>query len=732
MSSYPVFRYREQRDSRSLLVGVIFLDAEAFSIPSICAGLDSLYAKGTVPDIITIAVPLTDFSEIRKVVCEGEVVSRLRPPSDEESIRILHFNKDGKIVGQRLSVRDGTIKALRGSAIDIIRNATLTHWFHSRGGMMEAGEGYYYRKPSHKAVDRFIRTGNILVDSGEILYLCFWLVGFVGSDTQTIWVDSSTILSVGYALIQSRYQWGLSGNQSVRIRSFESYKAFDKLPDFDSGSIAVISASSGGAMARDFFNQKNYPEQAIVTLFFLATKGSTNPTVKKIGAIICDLTVSSVNSGGYQPARISRPDEDIFPSSAKPIPITPEGFVPHGRKIETLELTKHHLPAWYRDIAKDILGRKMVAVNRVDQCQQQAGGLIRRLMVALDLTKNWRGFCDGTSKDSWIDKKLIRYLQTKIPGTLKCIIHAGDKQSEELADAIVRWFSQNGKPVDHCVSIREYSSSPTTFGVLPDDIWFTLVVGSCLLDMHPLLNASQLLRQTQANNALGYLVPVQIAKDKKKADFDKINLSFCNDGSNYGVEVFSSFSANWIHDQFNAWEAEKRYWSNLVNRSDLELTSHQEDAIRQRVNDLAKRTGMLDNVFLPSPAGTSFRLRKNSMFLEGLSLDSRIDSISQADTVFLMSALISNLHEKGILFESSLHRVLLDPGNFNRFSDGVIQASMLRLARDGEMAYALDKGNSLKMTRFLMDLIVNAKSPRAEALTEFIFAIASGSLTLRT
>lgn len=731
MSSHAVFRFREQISTRSILVGVVFIDSTGFNIPEVCDLLDSLYAKGPVPDIITIAVPLRDIEQIQNVIFASEFLARLRPPSDEDCIRILYFDTEGRVIGKNFSIRSRRISKLSDNAIGNVRNSTLTNWFRSRGGMMEAGEGYYYRKPSHKAVDRFIRTGNILVDSGEMLYLCFWLVGLIQPNTLTIWVDSSTILSVGYALVLARSQWLSEKQKSLRIRSFESYKSFDSLPKHDSRSFAIISASSGGAMAGDLFNIKNYPEHSIATLFYLSTRDSLKKEIRNVGAIICDLTFNSLNAEGYPPVIISKPDEDIFPPSAKPISITPEGFVPHGRKIETLELTKHHLPAWHRDIAKDILGKKMVAVNRVDECHQLTGGLIRRLLVGLDLAKAWRSFCNEPGCNTWLEKRLLKYLQTKIPGTLKYIIHAGDNQSKELAEAIARWLLNNGNPVHKCVSISEYSSFSNLFSVSSDEIFFTLVVGSCLFDMHPLLNASQLLRQTQKNNALGYLVPVQISKDKKKSDFDKINLSFCNDGVNYGVEVFSSFSANWIHDQFNAWEAEKRYWKQVLESSDVALSDEHEFAIADRLNCLSKRKGMLNDVFLKSPANVCVKLRRNSMFLEGLSLDPRVGSISQADTVFLISALISNLHEKGILFESSLHRVLVDPGNFNRFSDGVIQASILRLVRGGEMAYALDKGLSLKMTRFLMDLIANADSPRAEALTEFVFAIASGGLTLR-
>lgn len=76
-------------------------------------------------------------------------------------------------------------------------------------------------------------------------------------------------------------------------------------------------------------------------------------------------------------------------------------------------------------------------------------------------------------------------------------------------------------------------------------------------------------------------------------------------------------------------------------------------------------------------------------------------------------------------------RTLLDPINFNRFDDGIIQAAILRAASPNELNYKLDKSHSLTMMNILIKMIDNHEDElSSEGLIEFLLALATKKLKL--
>lgn len=109
--------------------------------------------------------------------------------------------------------------------------------------------------------------------------------------------------------------------------------------------------------------------------------------------------------------------------------------------------------------------------------------------------------------------------------------------------------------------------------------------------------------------------------------------------------------------------------------------------------------------------------------------------LDQVDIFVVVSALLNNvrqLESKDSLRSCQYQRKVLAPSNFVRFNDGVIQAALLRAARNGELNYVVteDSRYSSEMTDHILKTVDKATSEDGEALTEFLFAIASNSLRL--
>lgn len=128
-------------------------------------------------------------------------------------------------------------------------------------------------------------------------------------------------------------------------------------------------------------------------------------------------------------------------------------------------------------------------------------------------------------------------------------------------------------------------------------------------------------------------------------------------------------------------------------------------------------------------------IRKNFAFFN---FDNYVDDVSQADIYFTISNIINSLRNSNgnsdkldrTLKQSVYIRSLLDPANFSRFNDGVIQASILRAAYPEELNYGIDIEVSQEMANTLETIIKYCQDEQGEALLEFLYAIAIKKMTL--
>jgi hypothetical protein len=140
--------------------------------------------------------------------------------------------------------------------------------------------------------------------------------------------------------------------------------------------------------------------------------------------------------------------------------------------------------------------------------------------------------------------------------------------------------------------------------------------------------------------------------------------------------------------------------------------------------------GFINEAFLTG-ASPDLKLRPNSVFTEDLQQNLRF---SHADMFLAASAVLHNLRtrklEPGRLEQHPHKRTVISPTLFYRFSDGVIQAAFLRSATSSELNYRMDRNMSKLMGDVLIGIFQKPDSPRAEALAEMLYAIASGKLRL--
>lgn len=88
------------------------------------------------------------------------------------------------------------------------------------------------------------------------------------------------------------------------------------------------------------------------------------------------------------------------------------------------------------------------------------------------------------------------------------------------------------------------------------------------------------------------------------------------------------------------------------------------------------------------------------------------------------------LPEERRLSTASYRHVVLDPENFARFNDGVLQGSLLRCAHPAELDYRADHAASDFMKALILRALARANEEAGEATLEFLLSLATKRLQL--
>lgn len=216
----------------------------------------------------------------------------------------------------------------------------------------------------------------------------------------------------------------------------------------------------------------------------------------------------------------------------------------------------------------------------------------------------------------------------------------------------------------------------------------TLVLSGCMDDTYELMGISRDLRSVHPGGSITYVSPIFRACSEPERRRIVSNLTFGDQGS----KTFSLLSVVSVDlprcAPDHSWQLEYerllklKYWCDF---GDHEVPV----AITDRIELLraAPGAGLANDLFWPTAQGVALKLAADFTMIP--TYDGR-RVISQADTFAIVTSLFHKYRQgvpkKPRLVSRTYECTVVSPESLQRFSDGVIQASFLRAAREGEIA----------------------------------------------
>jgi hypothetical protein len=633
----------------------------------------------------------------------------------------------------------GNIQQLTGPPVsdlnltEAITREGLLWIFDQHTGMLRAGPGFHYLNPSGRHTTGFIRTGNVLLHSAEIAFIAMGVLRWWPSDLRRIFVDTASISSVAYALIELRRMF----EPSLRPPSIDSFSSYGGLKEFLFGkdSLCLISASTSGSLHRKIVKRGHLPSDRVVTLFYCGL-----PTDEE--GVLCDLTERTNQRGILAPESYDRIEDcDLCQQGSDVIGISGDQFLPANPEVDELVLRAEHAPAWLNDFLEVVLGQGIVRCHggmAVDNTRP------REIFFHLEDAVRLPTEASQKTAPRFADH-LKRQLDFVVPASLSAIVYVDTASSKAMAGTVKEYFAKCGNrdlPTFTAESLQDEEAK------LPKDASVLVAVGA-ISSGRTLLGISQFLRNVAKARSIVYLIG--IARSSSEAEWHRLqsNLTWGRRKLEYPLtSVTFAYLPPELSQENSPWTGERQFLGDVREYiagldGPVEAAVDEIEARRAQIDDAGsiEGKGLQSKVFLPkvrdgaviSEKPSRMRLGDNFVFWRNIPEELK-KKPTQAEVYLTLAAILHHLRDggkgSGVLVQREHNRTVLAPANFGRFNDGVIQAAILRAARPRELDYSHDKDASAQMRDTLIRFIERCDKPEGEAAPEFLLAIAANRIHL--
>lgn len=711
---------------------IAFIPHQQLDLQKFLLQLKTYFQENIIPEHIVIIAGTYLKDDFKQFLGDSTGLKEIVP------VKYYQDNPFEKFMGVYLFNGTGALEHFKGIVVndvtfDKLFRIGLTQIFN-RGGLISAQESHHFVFPSGKHCDKFLRTGNVLIRSQDIYFIAFNLLKRCKIEYRIIYCDTSSINSLAFALVELKRRFN-KYFVCPHIESYGSYKGFEEGEFIDRHEALFLVSSSTSANIIDRLIERHIDADRIALIYCLDAN-------KHQHLVVCDLKKDEDNTTGVELFRTFGFKEkcEFCDSGSIPVPIQGDVFLLEKPLINKVVFRKSDAPGnlskfleKYRH--KREIGKHFIKCNYFESSVRSSSSIQFGYEVFFDVQSVFEDLEQDGDAFRDFKESLNRFIHQYIPSNVRYIIHLNDKGSELFANYLRKKIEDVVK--DDYVPELVPMHNITSMNKERDGA--ALIVCSSMVSGGNLIYVSKELRKFEKLSLI-YLVGFTRTGNEDYYKFIRGNLG----QGTRGVDTNSFYSVETIHcnnDYKNtSWIIENDfirlfllYLENTYDNQEASVLNFFKSRLEvlKRSMQVDSR-GFANEIFYSNPyTNEPLKINKNFAFFDFHGYD---EDVSQSDIYFTISTVINKLrHSKDLkhcLKQSEYVRNLIDPENFTRFNDGIIQASILRAAYPLELAYDIDKDISRKFLSIITPIIINAKDHYGEALLEFLYAICIKKLRL--
>lgn len=668
----------------------------------------------------------------------GDEVSGLERLTRHSVLRFAGYDSTGQVlelakegVPKEVDLTDGYRRAVAERIEQDVRESDI---------VVPAPPNFWFEKLSGRYASHFIRAESLLQSTATIELFAlallapfheWWAAQKPSQRAQTsIYIDTMGIWPLAEKLTQLHRCEGRDDTEYI-IESFKSYEGIEKWMPIKRPAFVLISASTSGSLEA---HVRERVKPAVVEVRTLIRLKSDEGKSGALGSgVLYELPLKLSGTPAFNDMRSE------FVAAAKNLPLGDESIQISGERFLSRYVKPRLVRLVYTALSEPMRGAlaELAVNNRLSVGQVKFDGT-SRWSITFDGALTHKALTSAAEgKASLLRDWLKNYA---FPGPIAVVYPA-------LGGSTAREVTIDAKAVAEAAAneLRQYPGTDVVV-VSSEDLLATSKVQHHQLDKRgfvvicPVIGSgftfkqiAALLRTVQKSGPRLFLTYVALPESEAQLNQLSQDLSRSDGGISYTFLNRYAFPVGRLEQALN-WRAELGVLTKLIDES-KQRGVHYPVSLDRRVSDLESGRSLDgDRVFLPTLTGASPKLSS------GFALWTGSDEISGNHLGAAVLLTIATLLEATrsaktktlatTLGKSLFQQALLDPENFTRYNDGIIQAAMLRAAYSSELDYRSHPGASNDMARLVTKWLQLASHPIGDAAPEFLLAMATGKLRL--
>ncbi|MBU2887473.1 hypothetical protein KO507_17040 [Gilvimarinus agarilyticus] len=666
----------------------------------VVSGIQRAYRDNLTPEMVLFVYPNYLKSEVESLMEDDSVridvtrhtCSAIYGVSFDENarLRVRKAYKDGP-PGVKLN-GDTLFEDLASSGLDALMAKRVNDV------IVKSPAGTTFVKPSGQALEEFIYASQLARCNFENQFIAMCLLRHApdAQSIDTIYIDTFSISSIAEAVVYYLKQFLNIPCKHIDYRSFSSYSGLEESfrPDNVKGTWVIISASASTSMGRRLVKEWGIIPSQVVTI--LSYKDCLKDDDRNDGnaVVFCVEKYSSREGKNFSPTKVQVQGESFSAEVSTP---------------DKVALLKKHKPLYIDDSVFRFYSGDVFSVNRHD----------RTLYVDyVELRKSYEGGGGELDREADLYKWIRQVVEWTVPRSLSTIIYCSDPASVQLVDDFKSVLKQCGFDVDNLRVINESSQSAM------DDIKDSavLVLSPAITTAHVFVDVNRSLRLAKHTGMRTFATPFVVSPSKSQ--FESVNKSLTQGVGGFKYH-FVKFKKLYLNGKYvSPWERELDVIKDLLNgeADDSELFwVERKSQLERRSVGLKSKVG----IHCTSPR-KDLEIANDFVFWpDGYS----VGDINYSSVFATIGCILQNLRDNcidGVQLSGNIYKhSVLDPENFIRFNDPIIQSCLWRCALPGELDYRRSDVLSGEMTRILIKIFKASGSERGVTSLDLLMGIAT-------
>jgi len=679
---------------------------EESSILKLPSDMQNSFEENLRPDFVILLYPKylqTDIEELGKNASFITEITRQK----HSPVQLASFSQQGdlifdKKIGNNLDI----IPTLDGDLLvkDIIKfGYEKLMEKRAKEVLVQAPSGTTFVKPSGKSLEEFIYASQLARCNFEHQFLAFSLLQYAPDvdGISCIYIDTSSISAIAESLTYYLSKFSGRNCKHIRYKSFSSYSGLDQnKPDDIDGAWVIISASATTSMGKKIVKDWTVRPEQVVTILSYEGPHAEDCINNGDGVVFSVSKYSTKQKKSFSPVKVQVQGESF----------SAEVSLPGQVLIKRIYKPNYIDNAIYRYAKENVF-----YAHR------------HKKAIYIDYLSFREHYLEKNKLNGKFYEWLRQVVSWTVPNKLKAIIIGNDEPEQRFLNDLKIILIDSGFNYDE---LKIYTpENEELYKEISEGA--VLVLASAISSGRSFIDINRSLRFAKHKGMRIFLTPFTTASSKN--EYDNFERSLCQGPAGFKY-IYKSYKTIYVGDNtHNTWDFEKGLIKKLINSIEDPDTEAGCDYWKKRQIQLEQiGSGIMGQIGLNYQGiDESLTFSPGFAFWSGRYDTNKVNNASVFATV---AAVLQNLRENefdGITLKSNVYKhFVLDPENFVRFNDPILQSCLWRAAMPQELDYRRSDELSNDIQRIFAKILHGSKTARGEAALDLLVAIAIGWIKL--